>query len=39
MAYTANMRFIETPIFTRDIVALLDDKQYQSLQVALLRTA
>jgi hypothetical protein len=31
------MRFIETPIFTRAIVALLDDEQYQSLQLALLQ--
>jgi hypothetical protein len=31
------MRFIETPIFTRAIVALLDDQEYQSLQLALLQ--
>src|SRR5262249_6967294 len=30
------MRFIETPIFTRAIVALLEDDDYQSLQLALL---
>jgi hypothetical protein len=36
MAYTARMRFIETPIFTRAIMALLDDQDYQSLQLALL---
>ena len=30
------MRFIETPIFTRSIVALLDDAEYRSLQLALL---
>jgi hypothetical protein len=30
------MRFIETPVFTRAIVELLDDEQYQSLQLALL---
>jgi hypothetical protein len=31
------MRFIETPIFTRSIVALLDDAEYRSLQLALLQ--
>jgi hypothetical protein len=30
------MRFIETPIFTRVVTELLDDEQYQALQVALL---
>jgi hypothetical protein len=30
------MRFIETPIFTRTILELLDDEDYQSLQLALL---
>jgi hypothetical protein len=30
------MRFIETPVFTRAIVALLDDEGYRSLQLALL---
>ncbi|MBI3408555.1 MAG: hypothetical protein HY040_09395 [Planctomycetes bacterium] len=30
------MRFIETPIFTRSIVDLLDDDQYRALQLALL---
>jgi hypothetical protein len=30
------MRFIETPIFTRAILELLDDEDYQSLQLALL---
>jgi hypothetical protein len=30
------MRFIETPIFTRAILELLDDQDYQSLQLALL---
>jgi mRNA-degrading endonuclease RelE of RelBE toxin-antitoxin system len=30
------MRFIETPVCTRAVVALLDDEQYRSLQVALL---
>jgi hypothetical protein len=31
------MRFIETPIFTRAVVALLDDAGYRSLQLALLQ--
>lgn len=31
------MRFIETPVFTRTIVSLLDDEAYQVLQLALLR--
>lgn len=31
------MRFIETPIFTRAIVALLRDDEYHSLQLALLQ--
>ena len=31
------MRFIETPVFTRAIVALLDDEEYRSLQRAMLR--
>jgi hypothetical protein len=35
-AYTPRMRFIETPIFTRAILAQLDDEEYQSLQLALL---
>jgi len=30
------MRFIETPVFTRALETLLDDEEYQSLQVALL---
>ncbi len=30
------MRFIETSIFTRAIVELLDDEQYRCLQLALL---
>ncbi len=30
------MRFIETPVFTRAIVELLDDEQYRLLQLALL---
>src|SRR5579884_2683352 len=31
------MRFIETPVFTRAIVALLDDEEYRRLQLALLQ--
>ena len=31
------MRFIETPVFTRAIVELIDDLAYQSLQLALLQ--
>jgi hypothetical protein len=31
------MRFIETPVFTRAIVALLNDEEYRSLQLALLQ--
>jgi mRNA-degrading endonuclease RelE of RelBE toxin-antitoxin system len=30
------MRFIETPVFTRTIVELLDDDAYWSLQIALM---
>jgi mRNA-degrading endonuclease RelE of RelBE toxin-antitoxin system len=29
------MKFIETPIFTRVVMELLDDEEYQSLQKAL----
>ena len=29
------MRFIETPVFTRDVVALLSDDEYRSLQLGL----
>ncbi len=35
MAYTLRMRFIETPIFTRTLLALLDDEAYRLLQLAL----
>jgi hypothetical protein len=31
------MRFIETPIFTEAIVALLNEQEYHSLQLALLQ--
>ena len=31
------MRFVETPIFTKVITALLDDESYRSLQSALVR--
>jgi hypothetical protein len=37
MAYSQSMIFIETPIFTRLIVQLLDDDEYSKLQVATLR--
>lgn len=30
------MRFLETPVFTRVLVALLDDEDYRALQLALL---
>jgi hypothetical protein len=30
------MRFIETSVFTRAVVELLDDEEYRSLQLALL---
>jgi mRNA-degrading endonuclease RelE of RelBE toxin-antitoxin system len=30
------MRFIETPVFTRTVVELLEDEQYRCLQLALL---
>ncbi len=30
------MRFVETPVFTRDLVELLDDEEFRSLQLALL---
>ena len=29
------MRFVETPVFTEDITALLTDEQYRRLQIAL----
>jgi len=29
------MRFVETPIFTRAVTALLDEEQYRALQLAL----
>src|SRR5262245_47980495 len=31
------MRFIETPVFTRVLVDLLDDEAYRTLQMALLQ--
>jgi hypothetical protein len=31
------MRFVETPIFTKVITALLDDESYRQLQSALMR--
>jgi len=29
------MRFVETPVFTRAVTALLDEEQYRALQLAL----
>ncbi len=29
------MRFVETPVFTRTVTALLDEEQYRALQLAL----
>jgi mRNA-degrading endonuclease RelE of RelBE toxin-antitoxin system len=29
------MRFVETPVFTKTIISVLDDDQYRSLQLAL----
>ena len=31
------MRFIETPIFTRVLLELLDDEEFRALQIALLQ--
>jgi len=30
------MVFIETPVFTRELPSLMDDDDYQALQIALL---
>ena len=30
------MRFVETPVFTREVTELLSDDEYRSLQLALL---
>ena len=30
------MRFVETPIFTKEVVDLLDDDEYRALQLALI---
>ena len=30
------MRFLETPVFTAEVLRLLDDEQYRALQLALL---
>lgn len=35
MAYSDFMRFVETPIFTREVEALLEDEEYRALQWAL----
>jgi hypothetical protein len=31
------MKFIETPVFTRTIVDLLEDEEYRTLQLALVQ--
>ena len=31
------MRFVETPVVTREVLELLDDEELRSLQLALLR--
>jgi mRNA-degrading endonuclease RelE of RelBE toxin-antitoxin system len=36
MAYSAFMRFIETPVFTRALEGLLNDEHYHALQLALI---
>ena len=36
MAYIINMEFIETTVFTRQILELLTDESYKSLQAALM---
>jgi mRNA-degrading endonuclease RelE of RelBE toxin-antitoxin system len=36
MAYSAVMRFVETPVFTRELRRWLDDEHYRALQNALL---
>ena len=35
MAYTMNVQFIETSVFTRQVTSLLTDDEYSQLQVAL----
>lgn len=36
MAYKLSMEFIETPVFTRQVLSLLDDDEYRELQNILL---
>jgi hypothetical protein len=36
MAYITGMRFVETPVFTRELKRLLDDESYRRLQIALI---
>src|SRR5947209_6377269 len=36
MGVYCDMRFIETPLFTRTVVDLMEDGQYQQLQLVLL---
>lgn len=38
MAYSQPMEFIETPTFTRAVMALLSDEEYQELQDALVES-
>lgn len=38
MAYSLLMEFIETPTFTRAVMALLSDEEYQELQDALVES-
>ena len=37
MTYIISMEFIETPIFTKQIIALLDDESYKEFQNELLQ--
>jgi hypothetical protein len=36
LAYSTNMRFVETPVFTRALKRLIDDEAYRRLQIALM---
>lgn len=36
MAYNSRVVFLETPVFTRQIQALVDDEQYRELQARLM---
>ena len=37
LTYSRSMRFVETPVFTRDLAEILDDEGFRSLQLALLQ--